>query len=46
VVATRQVRPAARGGSEAAARLGIDRSTLYRQLARYGLRRRNTLDDS
>jgi transcriptional regulator of acetoin/glycerol metabolism len=32
--------------SEAAARLGIDRSTLYRQLARYGLRRRNTLDDS
>src|SRR5262249_43797958 len=31
--------------SEAAARLGIDRSTLYRQLAKYGLRRKNTLSD-
>jgi DNA-binding NtrC family response regulator len=31
--------------SEAAARLGIGRSTLYRQLAKYGLRRKNTLSD-
>jgi transcriptional regulator of acetoin/glycerol metabolism len=31
--------------SEAAARLGIDRSTLYRQLAKYGLRRKNTLSE-
>ncbi len=34
---------AARTMSEAAARLGIDRSTLYRQLERYGLRRKKTL---
>jgi transcriptional regulator of acetoin/glycerol metabolism len=31
--------------SGAAALLGVDRSTLYRQLARFGLRRKNTVSE-
>jgi len=35
---------AARTMAEAAARLGMDRSTLYRRLAKYGLRRKKTIE--